>query len=174
MMRLRTFLADTRAVAAAEMALILPIVSVLFLNVADATTYIYSRMQVDLAAQEAVGLARARCDTAAKLPSTVNCTGLQAAMQAAAQATSLGASVTINTATAAWYCSNAGSDLMQVATITSARPANCSTTLTGSTAVPGEYLSVTASYTFTPIFAAASIASSLPSNIQRTAWIRMQ
>lgn len=173
-MELRSFLADARAVAAAEMALILPIVSVLFLNVADATTYIYSRMQVDLAAQEAVGLARAKCDTAAKLPATVNCSGLQAAMQAAAQATSLGAAVTINTASAAWYCSNSASELVQVAAINSTPPANCSGVLAGSTAKPGEYLSVTASYTFAPIFAAASIAASLPSNIQRTAWIRMQ
>ncbi|GAA4762514.1 TadE family protein [Novosphingobium ginsenosidimutans] len=173
-MRMRSLLADTRAVAAAEMALVLPIVSVLFLNVADATTYIYSRMQVDLAAQEAAGLARARCDTAAKLPSTVNCTGLQAAMQTAAQATSLGTSVTINTATAAWYCSNASSELIEVAAISSTPPANCSATLTGSTAEPGEYLSVTASYTFAPLFAGLSVASSLPSPIQRTAWIRMQ
>lgn len=173
-MRLRALFADTRAAAAAEMALVLPFISVLFLNVADATTYIYSRMQVDLAAQEAAGLARARCDTAAELPSTVNCAGLQAAMQTAAQATSLGSDVTIDTATAAWYCANASSELVLVAAIGSTPPANCSATLTGSTAKPGEYLSVTASYTFTPLFAAVSVASSLPSNIQRTAWIRMQ
>lgn len=173
-MRLCGFFADARATAGAEMALVLPIVSVLFLNVADATTYIYSKMQVDLAAQEAVGFARTKCDTPAKLPATVNCAGLQAAMQSAAQATSLGADVTLNTATGAWYCSNASSELIEVAAIGSAPPADCSGVLSGSTAIPGEYLSVTASYTFTPLFAAASVAANLPSNIQRTAWIRMQ
>ena len=174
MRRLNQLYRDSGGTAGAEMALVLPFIAVLFLNVADATSYIYSRMQVDLAAQEAAGLARAMCDTTAELPSTVNCPGLQAAMETAAQATSLGADVSLNTATAAWYCSDASSNLVEVAAITSTPPADCSGTLTGSTAKPGEYLQVTASYTFAPIFPAASVAASLPSDIARTAWIRIQ
>lgn len=173
-MRLRAILTDVRATAGAEMALVLPIVSVLFLNVADATSYIYSKMQVDLAAQDAVGFARTMCSTPAKLPATVNCSGVQAAMQTAARATSLGSGVTLGTAVGAWYCSNASSELVEVAAIGATPPANCSAVLSGSTARPGEYLRVTASYTFTPLFAAVSVAASLPSQIQRTAWIRMQ
>jgi hypothetical protein len=95
-------------------------------------------------------------------------------MEGAAQATSLGSDVTLNTASAAWYCADAGSELVNVAAIESTPPADCSGVLSGSTARPGEYISVTASYTFSPIFAATSVAALLPSNIQRTAWIRMQ
>lgn len=171
-MRLRSFLTNTRATAGVEMALILPIISVLFLNVADATMYIYSKMQVDLAAQEAAGIARAMCDTESELPATLNCAGLTAAMTAAAQATSLGTDVSLGTPDNAWYCANATSDLLEVATIDLPRPADCSATLGGSTALPGEYISVTATYTFTPIF---SSVSAVPSgDIQRTAWIRLQ
>lgn len=173
-MRLRGFLRDTRAAAAVEMALILPAVAFIIVNVADATMYVYSKMQVDLAAQEAAGFARATCDTPAELPATLNCAGLVDAMTTAAQTTSLGADVTLDAPEAAWFCSNESSQLIEVAAIDAVPPADCSATLDGSTAVPGEYISVTANYAFSPIFPTASVASALPSTIQRTAWIRLQ
>ncbi|MEP6867562.1 MAG: TadE family protein, partial [Novosphingobium sp.] len=170
------FLHDTRAAAAVEMALVLPFLAYILINVADLSVYVFDRMQVDLAAQEAVGTARYVCDTAAELPATTNCGGtLNTKMLAAARSTSLGNSVSLNTPTEAWFCSTAGgANLTQVAAITAARPANCSATIAGSTAKPGDYISITASRSFTSLFPGASIAASLPATITSTAWLRLQ
>jgi len=39
--------------------------------------------------------------------------------------------------------------------------------------LPGDYVLITVSYTYTPVFAAVSIASVLASPITRTAWMRL-
>lgn len=166
---------DRRASAATEMALVLPGIAFILLNVVDLGVYIYTRMQVDLAAQEAVGAARVLCDTAAKLPATTNCGGtLSSTMTTAAQNTTLGSNVTLGSASEAYYCADSSGTLVQVATANATPPANCSTILSGSTSKPGDYISVTASYTFTPVFPGASVASLMPATIQRTAWMRLQ
>ena len=164
------FLADRRGVAAAEMALVLPAVAFIVLNVADLGLYIFARMQVDLAAQAAVGAARVQCDTPAELPIS-NCSGLSTTMTNAAQTTSLGSAVTLGTPTDAKYCANTSGELRAPIP---ANAATCSGVVTGSTSKPGDYIRVTASYTFAPIFPGASVASYLESSIQRTAWIRLQ
>lgn len=175
---LRQFLHDNRAAAAAEMALVLPAIAFIFLNVADLSIYMYTKMQVDLAAQEAVGAARVLCDTAAELPATTpgNCPTLVDTMRSAAQSTSLGTGVTLGTASEAWYCSTEGAAprLEIAAPITDPRPADCSAEVPGSTAKPGEYISVTASYAFAPIFPGASVAAVLPNIIEREAWMLLQ
>lgn len=175
MTRLARFLGDTRATAAAELALILPGIAFVLLNVVDLSMYIWTRMQVDLAAHEAVGAARVLCDTSAKLPATTNCGGsLNSTMTAAAQTTSLGNRVTIGTPTEAYYCSTSSSTLVSVAAVGATPPANCSATLTGSTSAPGDYISVTASLTFSPLFPGVSVASLMPATITRTAWLRLK
>lgn len=171
----RRFIHDTRAAAAAEMALVLPAVAFILLNVADLGIYIFTKMQVDLAANEAVGAARVLCDTAAKLPAKQNCgSTLDSTMLAAAQTTSLGSSVTLGTSTEAYYCSTASSDLTQVAAYNGTPPTTCTGTIAGSAAKPGDYISVTASYAFSSLFPGASVAARLPATIARTAWLRLQ
>lgn len=178
MMALRRFLRDSRGAAAAELALILPAIAFIFLNVADLGFYIFTKMQVDLAAQEAVGAARYLCNEDDELPAKTNCGGtLFSTMQAAAQSTSLGTSVSIGTTIAdvdeAWFCSNGSGDLEKVADLGETVPPDCSVPVPSSTAVPGIYISATASRSFSPIFPGASVASVLPSTITRQAWMRL-
>lgn len=174
-MPMRRFIFDTRAAAAAEMALVLPALAFIFLNVADLGMYIFTKMQVDLAANEAVGAARVLCDTSAKLPAKQNCgSTLDSTMLAAAQTTSLGTNLTLGASTEAFYCSTSSSALTQVAAYNGTPPTTCSGTIAGSTAKPGDYISVTASYTFSPLFPGASVAATLPGTISRTAWLRLQ
>ncbi|WP_375293464.1 TadE family protein [Novosphingobium sp. G106] len=114
---------DCHAVAAVEMALVLPILAFIVLNITDLAIYAYSRMQVDLAAQAAVGAARALCNTSAtnrQLPAKQNCTGVDAAIVAAAQTTSLGSSVSLtgtsgDHSTEGYYCADNTSTLQLVA-----------------------------------------------------------
>lgn len=157
------------------MALVLPGIAFIFLNVADLSFYIFSKMQVDLAAHEAVGAARVLCDTSAKLPATTNCGGtLTSTMLSAARSTTLGNNVTLGTPTEAYYCATSAGVLNQVAAVGATVPANCSATVAGSTAKPGDYISVTGSYSFSPIFPGASVAAVLPATITRTAWLRLK
>lgn len=178
-MRLRRLSRDCSGTAAVELALFLPAIAFIMLNVVDLSMYIYAKMQVDLAAHEAVGYVRATCDTATKLPATypdnTHCKStLIADMTSAAQSTSLGTGVTVNTPTEAYYCADAGGTLIQVAAISATPPATCTGTVSGSTSAPGIYMQSTASYTFTPVFPGASVASALTSPITRTAWIRLK
>ena len=129
---------DDRASAAAEMALILPAVAFVLLNVVDFSVYVYTRMEDD--------------------------------MEAAAESTSLGASVSIGGTLEDRYCATSGGELVAV----DDSAADCSGTLTGSTAVPGYYISTTATYCFSPVFPGASVASVLPATIARTAFMRIQ
>ena len=174
-MRGLTFLRDTRASASAEMALVVPGIAFILLNVADLSTYIYTKMQVDLAAHEAVGAARVLCNTTPKLPAKQNCgSTLDSTMLAAARSVTLGTNVNIGASTEAYYCATSGAVLTQVAAYNAVPPADCSATITGSIAKPGDYISVTASYAFTPVFPGASVAAILPATITRTAWMRLK
>lgn len=175
-MRLQRLFRDTRAAASAEFVLILPGIAFVLFNVVDLSMYIWTKMQVDLAAHEAVGAARVLCDTAAELPATTNCANLNATMSTAAQSTSLGSSVNVDTAntTERYYCANSSGVLVQVALATATPPSNCSATVAGSTTAPGLYIGVTASRAFNPIFAGASITSALATPITRTAWLRLK
>jgi Flp pilus assembly protein TadG len=178
-MRLRQTFRDTGGAAAAEMALILPAIAFVLLNVVDLGSYIWHKMQVDLAAHEAVGAARVLCDESDAthaLPATVagNCTGYDTAMTAAAQTTSLGTGVTIGSTTEAYYCANTDGELVHVAAVDGTVPDDCDATVTGSTSKPGLYISTVASYSFSPVFPGASVASVLTTPITRTAWLRLQ
>jgi Flp pilus assembly protein TadG len=169
------FWRDCRGGAAAELALVLPALAYIVLNVTDLSVYIYSKMQVDLAAQEAVGAARSSCNTAALLPATQHCTGYAATMLAAAQTTSLGSAVTLTGATEKYYCADSTGAFSTTYTYAIGKqPATCSAAITGSTAPPGDYIQATVSYPFISVFPGASIASVLPSPITRTAWMRLQ
>lgn len=166
---------NTRAAASAELALILPGVAFILLNVVDLSIYIYTKMQVDLAAHEAVGAARVLCDTDAKLPATINCgSSLGTTMTSAAQSTTLGSSVTIASTAENYYCANATGTLVQVAAASATPPTTCTATVSGSTSAPGIYIQTTASRSFSSVFPGASVAALLPATITRTAWMRLK
>lgn len=175
---LRRFVADDRAAAAAEMAIVFPIFGFVSLNIMDLCVYMYQRMQTEHAAQAAVGLVRNICDTAAKLPAT-NPAGhcdatLTQKMTAAAQATSLGNKVTLSTPVEGYYCANTSDTLQLVAAVTASPPATCSSVVSGSTVAPGNYISVRANFTYVPFAPGLSIMSLISTNVQRTAWMRLR
>lgn len=174
---LRHFRAHRGGSVAVEMALCFPIMGFVSLNLMDLCGFIFSRMQTELAAQAAVGKVRNMCPSA-KLPATYpsnNCSStLTASMTAAAQATSLGSAVILNSPTEGYYCATGAGSLQLVAAINSTPPANCGTVVTGSTQAPGDYISVTASYTYTPFAPGMTIMSALSTDIQQTAWIRLK
>ena len=176
--RLRGFLRDTSGAAAVEMALCFPILGYVGLSVMDFGMYAFAQMQTETAAQMAVSAARSLCNAPGLLPATgsgAKCgSSVTTTMTAAAQDTTLGTSVSIGTPAEGYYCANSSGTLVSVAAITATPPATCATVVSGSTAAPGDYISVTASHAFSPFAPGVSIASLLPGTITQTAWLRLQ
>jgi len=163
----RAYVTNRAGAAAAEFALILTMLTIPLLNVFDIGVYVYDRMQLDNAAQVAVQTAWAQCAPSGNVPATSNCSGLAAAMTTAIRTTPLGSGVTITSTTESYCCPGAGTISCQgpVATTT---PASCS-----SGQAPGDYIFITASYTYSPLYSSLSVASFLTSPIVRTAWMRL-
>ena len=179
MSALRRLLRNRSGTAAAEMALIFPVVGFITLNVVDFATFAYSKMQVDLAAEQAVGFARATCikeENEAVLEAGTCGTTYSAEIASAAQQTTLGTDVTlVGTPGEKYYCANDSGELKETDEAPpTPPPADCSGIVTGSTTAPGSYISATISYTYTPIFPGVSIASYLSTAITSTAWMRLQ
>jgi Flp pilus assembly protein TadG len=169
----RAYARNRAGAAAAEFALILTLLIVPLMNVFDIGVYVYQRMQLDNAAQVAVQTAWAQCAPSGDVPATVNnnCAGLTAAMTTALRSTPLGSGVTITSTTESYCCPGAGTiscsgaGLGPVATTT---PGTCS-----SGQVPGDYIFINTSYTYSPIYPNLSVASLLTTPITRTAWMRL-
>jgi Flp pilus assembly protein TadG len=173
----RRYRAEQRGAAAAEFALVLTLLTVPLLNVIDLAMYAWDRMQLENAAQVAAQAAWAVCPNTTNLPATPNsyakCPAMPAAVTTAVRSTSLGTNVTVTATTENYYCVNTTTNtLVTVGSFPGTKPANCSS-VGSATDAPGDYVQITASYTFTPIFPAASIASVLTSPITRIAWTRM-
>lgn len=173
---LARLLADRNAAAATELALVLPGIAFIVLNVSDVGVYMFTRMQVDLAAQAAVAAARETCNTDTKLASKANCTGLDTAMTAGAQSTSLGSTVQLTPSSAAdwdYYCSDTTGKLV-LAKTNNVVWTNCTQAGSGTTTVPGLYIKATTSRAYAPIFPGMSVASALTTPIIRVAWMRLK
>ena len=104
------------------------------------------------------------CDNSALLPVTTNCTAtLGTKATTAARSTSLGTAVNLSSISEGYYCVDS-TGVMRLITTPAfpAKPTGCSTGgnvprgLPAGT--PGDYIQVTATYTYTPIFSAASTA----------------
>lgn len=169
----RRYRSEQRGAAAAEFALVLTLLTIPILNVVDLAVYSWDKMQVDNAAQVAVQAAWATCDTTAKLPATINCSGLSAAVTMAAQSTRLGTGITVTSTTEDYYCVNTSTNVLDtVGTFPGTKPANCGSVGSASDK-PGDYVLITVSYTYAPVFSAVSIASALTTPITRTARMRL-
>lgn len=168
---------DGCGAAAAEFALVLSLLAIPILNVVDFGIYVFQKMELDNAAQVAVQAAWATCITPANLPATpnsyANCLGLPAAMTTAVQSTPLGAGATVTATNEGYYCVNTTtSALVAVGTFPNNKPSDCSSV--GSSADrPGDYISVTVSYTYMPFFPGVTVTSLLTTPITRTAWSRL-
>jgi hypothetical protein len=95
-----------------------------------------------------------------------------AAITKAAQSTSLNTAVTVTSTTQGYYCVNNSNVLVSVGTYPGTKPTDCGS-VGSSSDTPGEYVKVTVSYTYTPIFPAVSIVNALNATITRTAWMRL-
>ena len=174
----RRYRSDRQGAAAVEFAIVVSLLTVPLLNVLDVALYAWDRMQVDNAAQAAVQAAWATCSLTSNLPATpnsyANCSAMPVAVTTAAQSTTLGTNVTVSSTTEGYYCvkTSAPAGLVPVGTFPGTKPANCSS-VGSSSDTPGDYVLITTSYTYTPIFSAVSIASSLTSPITRQAWMRL-
>jgi len=173
----RRYLSEQSGAAAVEFALVLVLLTIPILNVVDVAVYSWDKMQLDNAAQVAVQAAWATCNNSGKLPATagapVNCPNMPAAVTQAAQSTTLGAGVTVTATTENFYCVNTGTNvLVTVGTFPNTKPATCIAVGSASDK-PGDYVLITVSYTYAPVFSAVSIASQLTTPITRTAWMRL-
>lgn len=173
---LRVLRGNERGAAAAEFALVLPIFIIPLLNAIDFGIYVYDRMELNDAAQVAAQAAWAQCAVKGFVPATVNgnCAALSSAETSAAHGTTLGTGVTITSTTENYYCLNSSGSLVIVGSFPTTEPSDCSSVNPGSTDVPGDYILVTASYTYTPFFSQVSAASLLTTPITQTAWMRLQ
>lgn len=160
-----------RGAAAAEFALLLTLLAIPILNVVDLGIYGYQRMELDNAAQVGAQAAWAIVPHCT-LPLTVgsNCTSLASKINTAVQSTPLGTKVTV-TSVENYYCVNSAGNLVVVGTLQS-KPSNCSS-VGAPSGTPGDYILVTASYTYTPVFTGVSVTSLLTSPITRASLMRL-
>src|SRR5262245_14345999 len=127
--RASLMLLDARGVAGIEFSICALVLAIGLLNAIDVGFYLYRRMQVEIAAQAGAQAAWKTCnDQNTMLPATKNCSGLNDAITAAIQSTSLGSMVSLaaGSPTEGYYCAGSASVLQSVGTLSS-KPADCST-----------------------------------------------
>ncbi len=163
---------DQRGVAAIEFALFAGLLSFAILNVADISTYIYHRTEVENATEMGAQAAWENCDLN-YLPATISCPALTTAVNNAVHSTSLGTSVSVQSVSEGYYCVNSSNALQLVGAVTSPKPANCSAAGMPNLQ-PGDYIKINTTFTYTPLFAGITVAAkTFPTTITKTAWMRL-
>lgn len=145
------------------------------LNTADVSIYIYKRMQLENATEMAVQAAWKACDPSQQqLPATTSCPGLEAAITAAAQSTSLrdGISIAAGSPSEGYYCLNLSGALQLVAEATSNPPADCTSTGIPSM-TPADYIRITTTFSYAPLFPGVTVASAFTTPITKTGMMRL-
>jgi Flp pilus assembly protein TadG len=163
---------DRRGVAAIEFAIFASLISIGMLNVTDIAVYVYQRMQVEYATQAGAQAAWHAC-TSNQLPATTNCSGLNTAVQSVVQATSLGTNVTLQSGSPSegYYCVNSSGSLQYMSDVSS-KPTDCSAA--GSAGVqPGDYITISTTFAYAPLFPGISVAGTFATPITRTALMRL-
>ncbi|HEY1362880.1 MAG TPA: TadE/TadG family type IV pilus assembly protein [Xanthobacteraceae bacterium] len=160
-------------VAAIEFAVFAGLLSLALLNAADIAIYIYQRMQVENATEMAAQAASKNCDFS-QVPATTSCPGLMIALTKALQSTSLGSKVSLQSGSPSegYYCLNASNALQYVSDV-STRPSDCSATGMPSLQ-PGDYIRVSSTFSYTPLFPGITVAGAFITPIQRTAIMRLE
>ena len=172
------------------MALVTALLAYPVLNVADIGMYAYQSMQVANAAQAGARAAWSACNVASYWPATANCGASGATLTTAVsgtagiQSTTLGSNVTLVSGypKEGYYCATTTNALTLApgpavsAGATPNKSSDCSGVANAAlaTAVPGDYVSVSVTFTYTPLFTGVpTVASLLTSPITSTAWQRM-
>jgi hypothetical protein len=135
----------------------------------------YRRMEVENAAQVAARAAWKTCyDQSYMLPATQNCPGLNAAITAAIQSTSLGSAVSLSPGypTEGYYCVTAAYAMQGVGDLSN-KPTNCSAA-GNANATPGDYIQVGVTYTYAPLMPGLTVISAWGiSSISMVSWMRL-
>jgi Flp pilus assembly protein TadG len=172
---LRLFGRDTRGTAAIEFAGASMLLVAGLLNAVDLGYYEHRRMEVENAAQVGAQAAWATCnDISSMLPATQKCPGLNAAVAAAIQSTSLGTAVSLASGYPAegYYCVNGSNALQSVGSLSS-KPADC--TAAGNPSIsPGDYIQVGVTFSYAPLFPGVTVMSVWGiTSISQTSWMRL-
>jgi Flp pilus assembly protein TadG len=163
---------DTRGTAAIEFAGVATLLIAGVLNATDIGYYTYQRMEVENAAEAGAQAAWKTCyDQSSMLPATTNCPGLNTAITAAVQSTSLGTAVTLASGypTEGYYCVNSSNALQSVGSL-SAKPTDCSAA-GNANAVPGDYIQVGVTYDYAPLFGITVMSAWGVKTITMTSWM---
>ncbi|GGB86130.1 hypothetical protein GCM10011494_00510 [Novosphingobium endophyticum] len=166
-------LRDRSGAVAAETALVSGFLALLIVQVLDFGWFVYCSVQVRMAAQAAVARAATACSEDTLLPATVNCgADLKAKMEAAANEVSIGGTITISEPDEGYFCHDPGDNnaLVEVGDL-STKPADC--TPYSATAIPADFVYVTATYTFNPIFPGVSAISYMGGAMTADGWMRV-
>ena len=174
---LKAYRREPRAAAALEFALIVGLATLPALNIVDLAVYAFDEMQTHNAAEMAAEAAYNDCGTESYLPAMSQCTSSNSqwsisfsnAVTTGLTETILGNLVTLNSDSEGWYCVTTSNTLVQVASNTQTCSGYADTNAT-----PGDYVLVTAQYTYHPIFQGMTVTSLLPALITKTVWIRME
>jgi Flp pilus assembly protein TadG len=171
---LRRFIKDQSGVAALEFAAAAAFLIVGGMNVADIGRYAFMTSEVTSAVQAGAQAAAVACDVD-HVPATIDCPGLNTAVQTAITSTRLGSQVTLNgPITEGYYCLNTSGGLVYAATASSA-PTDCTAVpKAAASATPTLYLQVHVQTPFDPLFPGLTLAQSFTTTISRTAWMRMR
>lgn len=163
---------DCRGTSAIEFSFFAGFLSLGLLNMTDVSVYLYQRMELENAAEMGAQAAWKACDaTKGYVPATINCPGLTSAITNAAQSTSLGTNVQSGSPAEGYYCVNS-SGLLQYVSAVSSKPADC--TAAGMPSLqPGDYIKVTASFAYTPLFPGVTVAGNFATPITKTAMMRL-
>jgi len=188
---------ETAGTAAVEIAIWVAVMVLPLLNVVDTGFYIYQRMQVENAASAAAQSVWALCSNSTQVPVTGGgCTNVGTTAQAAAQGTSLGTAVTLQTTSTTsyenYFCTNNSGVLTAVGTAsaitnTTTKPAlsnsfanssspcsSAGSAFTGNTAAPSDYVVVSVTATYRSLFPGATVTSLFNSTITGVARTRMK
>jgi Flp pilus assembly pilin Flp len=163
---------DNRGVAGIEFAIVVGSLCLIMMNAVDVAHYIFTRMQVENAAQMGAQAAWKSCDPV-KLPAVKACTGLAKAITAAVQSTSLSNGVQLQPGSPSegYFCLESSGALKPVGSLTS-RPVNCS--MTGMPNLqPGDYIAVSVTFAYRPLFDDLTVARFFTTPITQTAHMRL-
>jgi len=163
---------DCQGASGIEFALVAMTFCLVMLNAVDVAHYIYTRMQVENAAQMGAQAAWKSCDPT-KLPATKACPELAAAIAAAVQSTSLGAGVGLQSGfpSEGYFCLDTAGALQPVGSLSS-RPVDCSATGMPNLQ-PGNYIEIGVTYSYRPLFSDLTVARFFSTPITKIAHMRL-
>jgi uncharacterized membrane protein len=172
---LRLFRHDNGGTAAVEFGVSALFLVLGLLNAVDLGYYTYRRMEVENAAQVGAQTAWKTCnDISSMLPATQKCPGLNAAIAAAIQSTSLGNTVSLADGypVEGYYCVNMSGTMQSVGSLSS-KPADC-TAAGDASSSPGDYIQIGVTFAYAPLFPGVTVMSAWGiTSISKTSWMRL-